>query len=56
MPEFIIAIRVRTEREPRDDLKWEVVSDTLKSLFKARPTGPLDVLGLTIRQVERGQS
>ena len=48
--EYLIRIRVRTEREPRDD-PWPYLRTATEALFKVRPTGGLDLLGATIEQV-----
>jgi hypothetical protein len=54
MTEFIISVRVRTDREPKDDLKWEDIVGVLKAVFKTRPAGEVVILGLTMEQVQRG--
>lgn len=50
MTEYLITIRVRTNRQPRDD-PWPQLAKAADALFKVRPTGELDMLGASIEQV-----
>lgn len=48
--EYVITIRVRTTRPPRDD-PFPHLAKTADAMFKATPGGTLHILGATVEQV-----
>lgn len=48
--EYVITLRVRTTREPRDD-PWPQLRTASEALFKVRPGGDLDLIGATVELV-----
>jgi hypothetical protein len=53
MAEYVIHLRVVTEREPRDITNWEAMGTAVQQMFKTRPSGrQFHVVSILIEQVE----
>lgn len=50
MTEYLIRVRVRTQRHPRDD-PMPYLERAAQALFKTRPGGDLHIIGATVEQV-----
>ena len=57
MGEYVIRVRVVTDRDPRDVLNWEAVTGLAGAVFKTRPAGiPLVVVSATVELVPPAKS